>query len=233
MFVSRLSLALRNRHVQQVLTCVVVVTTLFAISSVAQAEQVTFEFEATVTDIADANGVAASLPFTPVIGQPLVASVTFTPVGFSQSSSQDGRIDVFFGGESFSATNLRLTTENDVFVAVGSDVQGPFDSLSVSCGVNTQCPSTSTSATGIDVVFLGLGIGGGDVLPAGAPLDTSVSWNLFPNRRLVLTLSDGGIGAPLTIGADFGPVRAVPEPSSLLLLTCLGASFAYRRSHRK
>jgi hypothetical protein len=42
---------------------------------------------------------------------------------------------------------------------------------------------------------------------------------------LVLTLSDGSGGAPLTIGAAFGPVRAVPEPSSVLLLVCLCSSF--------
>jgi hypothetical protein len=228
--------ALRAAHhlvVSRLISVLVIAVLLCTQAASVEAEQVTFAFEATISDVADPNGLTISLPFQPTVGQTITGSVTFTPIPFSQSSGQDGKLDIFLGDESFSASDLRLTSENDVFVVVGSNVQGPFDSLSVSCGISTQCPNTSTSVTGIEVLFLGLGLGGGDILPSGAPIDTPVSWNLFPNRRLVLTLANDSGSAILTIGADIGPVRAVPEPSSILPLGCLGACWAFRRWRRQ
>lgn len=206
---------------------------LCATSEIAQAAQVTFAFDATVTDIADPDGIAALLPFQPALGQLITGSVAFTPVPFAQSSDEDAHLEIVFEGEMFTASALKLATNNDVYIAVGFEVQGPFDSLSVSCGTNNECPNTSSSTDGVDVTFLGIGLSGGDLIPSSTLIDSPALWNLFPSRRLVLSLSDGNGGAPLTIGADFGPVSAIPEPSSLFsVLTILAtlALFCFRRS---
>ncbi|MEX0613040.1 MAG: hypothetical protein WD229_13045, partial [Pirellulales bacterium] len=190
---------------------------------VAHGAPVTFAFDATVTDIADPGNLAGQLPFEPSVGQAISGLVTFTPVPFAQMSADDAMLRISLGGQSFSASNLKLTTENDVFIIVGFSVEGPFDSLSVSCGINTQCPTSSSSIAAVDVRYLGIGFGGGDVIPSNAIVDSPYLWNLFPNRRLVLTLSGINEGMPLTISANVGPMRLIPEPASTMIFaTALG-----------
>jgi hypothetical protein len=206
------------------------ITALYITShTFTQAAQITFAFDATVTEIVDPNDVAMLLPFQPALGQSMSGKVSFTAVPISQSSPQDASIHLRFADEDFSASSLRLVTENDVFVLVGFDVQGPFDSLTVSCGINVECPQTSSSVLGIDLTYLGIGLAGGDVVSAGAPTDSPVLWNLFPSRRLLLTLSHDEASGPLMIVADVGPVRLIPEPTSALLFVLGVMPLAYRR----
>lgn len=180
---------------------------------------VTFRFEAEITKIDDPDGVLSSLPFQPVLGQPVSGKVTFTPISFGSSSAPDGRLEIHVGGESFAAKELPLVTQNDVYVAVGFNIQGPDDSIGMSCDQLDGCLVTETSDAGISLEHLGFGLTSHnmDVVPTGADIAMPEVWNNLPNRVLVFELSTSPELTAVTITAQIGPMRLVPEPSTFLL----------------
>lgn len=193
-------------------------------SALVQAAQVTFAFEATVTDIADPNGLAASLPFVPAIGQPVIGSVTFTPVPFGQTSDNDAKLEIAWEGETFTASSQKLTTINDYPVSPGF----PFDGLSVDCGVPDGC---ATSSSGISIREFALVLRSfQDVIPAGQLMDSVDAWNQFEDRQILLFLTNLTDTTRISVFASVGPMHGIPEPPSVVVLLSLGLISA--RTHR-
>jgi hypothetical protein len=108
----------------------------------------------------------------------------------------------------------------------------PFDSLAVVCGVSESCAISSTGAT---IRELSLALASiQDVIPGGRMMDAPDTWNPFEGRQLLLFLRDSTDTRRISILATVSPMRAVPEPSWVLVASCLGVSMAlFRRLRRK
>jgi hypothetical protein len=216
-------LALHAAHhsaVSRLISVLVIALLLCVQGASVKAEQVTFAFDAIVTDIADPHGLASSLPFQPAIGQHITGSVTFTPVPFSQTSSPDASLEIALGGELFAAYSLPLVTANDVYFIAGPTVYGPNDGISVACNELEGCAVPDSSLSSLRTEYLGMGLSSRneDVIVTGEDLASSEVWNRLPVRRLTLQLAGFADDERLTIGADVGLMRLVPEPTSAILL---------------
>jgi hypothetical protein len=188
---------------------------------------VTFAFDAIVTDVNETSGGANLLPFQPMVGQHMSGVVRFTPVPFGQISSNDAKLEVVWEGEVFTGLSHKLTTVNNYAGPLGA----PIDGLSVVCGAPVGC---ATSTTGATIREFSLGLGSfQDVIAAGQLMDTVDTWNQFENRQLLLFLRDATDTRRVSVFASVGPMRAVPEPSSVLFGFYIGISTAMLRRLRR
>jgi hypothetical protein len=111
----QLSFALVKRHfsVRRLITFVSLIVTTSTMSNALQAGQVTFAFDATVTEVNETSGGANLLPFQPMVGQHMSGIVMFTPVPFGQTSGNDAQLEVDWEGETFTGSFYKLQTVND------------------------------------------------------------------------------------------------------------------------
>jgi len=121
----------------------------------------------------------------------------------------------------------KVTTVNNY----GGPLGAPIDGLSVVCGAPSGCASSSS---GVSIREFSLGLGSfQDVIPAGQLMDTVETWNQFENRQLLLALRNPTDSRRVSILASIGPMRAVPEPSSVLFYLWLSLFPLLRHGQRR
>jgi hypothetical protein len=196
----------------------ILLATMYAMS---EAAHVTFAFDATVAEVNETMGGSGLLPFQPTVGQHMSGVVTFTPIPLGETSGNDAKLEVAWAGETFTALTHKLTTVNNY----GGPIGAPIDGLSVVCGGTADC---ATSSSGAFIREFSLGLGSfQDVIPAAQIMDTVETWNQFENRQLVLFLRDATDTRRVSVLASVGPMRAVPEPASAIMVLSVGSSFCF------
>jgi hypothetical protein len=189
------------------------------------AAQITFAFDATVTEISATPGFADTFPFMPSVGQAMSGKVTFTPVAFGQMSDNDAKLEIAWEGETFiGASNTLFTTNN-----YGGPLGSPIDALSVSCRVSQDCNTPSFSITVRELALLLKSYQ--DVVPGGQLTDSVNVWNQFEDRQILLFLSNADDTKRVSALAVVGPMRLIPEPGSAALV-CFGVGLVGTRRPR-
>lgn len=212
-----------------ILLFAVVLSVSFPVAG-ARAGQVTFAFDATVSQISETPGFAATFPFVPSVGQAMTGKVTFTPIPFGQIGDYDAKLEVAWQGESFAGESNQLFTLNDYPVTPGS----PFDSLSVECDFSHVCAVAASFTVNVHDFGITLRSFTEDVVPGGQLIDSVEAWNRFPNRELLVSFSDANDFVRMGVWATVGAMRVVPEPfATQLTLAAILACCTFRTLGRR
>ena len=181
----------------------------------ASAAQITFRFDAVVSQVAIAPDLVGQLQFEPAVGQTIAGQVTFTPVPFQESVQLGGKLEIQWESAVLSGNAQTLLILDNHISRMGI----PFESFTISEGSNSFSGLGNSSW---ELVQFGLSLRNFDfvdLIPAGALVDNDALLNVLPDRILFMDFRrNGGFGA-LGITATVGPLYIVPEAFGLG--TCL------------
>jgi len=214
----------------------IVLAVLLCECSTLQAAPVTFQFEAEITSINRSPDATFDLPANAMIGGVFSGSLQFEPFDFGQSGEASS-LKVHLGTEVFSAEGAPLTTQNNLTLALHPVGSAIIDSIGVGCsGSCTAVLSSSSNDLELAGLILSLSgvteyeIGSGDgLITQGESLGDVDVWNrLSAARQLNLTFTSNTGSGRIWFGAAIGPMVAIPEPSSLVLLMLGAAGLAWK-----
>jgi hypothetical protein len=185
----------------------------------AEASQLTFEFEAEVTDIVASPIVDFTLPPEIVVGGVFEGRLSFEPPLVFGQTTQNAAMHASIGSVSFLADGLEFVTENDFGFVVGGSVVSE-DRIRVACGETIECNDIVSSVSNISVDDFGFALVGDStsINPLFETGNDPKVWNrLSGMRRLFLELTSSAGAGSYTVHGTIGPVYGIPEPRSIEL----------------
>ncbi len=220
---------------------------LLGIASTGTAAPLTFHFQAQVASVLP-DGGGVDLPVQISVGDTIKGRFTFDPSIEGPSSLQNGQLVFEIHGTEFEMHGYRIRVANDDFpnaIPLEYSIANPAHILGdVAPGSSDSIVLSSAATGGYSGVIEGhpeltldprLVFANDDSLLSSTELITDTAiWNAFSFREMSLSFIDDTAGSSIYIGAQIGPVAAIPEPSSLLHAIAGGALIMYSiRGHRR
>lgn len=202
------------------------------VAPLAFAAPITFLFEAEVTEVRDlVPNSTLSLPFSVSIGNVISGSIEFEPVAFGQAAVLNSLNLELFGyeiagtdGSIRSLNNQALTpwfdsirSNNDFLMKVTTIPEVSLENLSLGFSTTSDLLSPADHLGDVEVW---------NRIP---PLPTTVG--IPSERRVGIQLTTLAGESPLVISAKVGPMRVIPEPSTIVLTGIFAAFGVLRRRY--